>query len=111
MAPEYEKVYEYYTETVKRKDLVIARIEASDNDDISLRYGIFSFPRVVLFGPKDPRVKAVFDNKPRLLKFFTQWIDSEAPVIDVKEELTKKFIEEDAKADSTVVHVAKIGKI
>ncbi len=89
MAPEFEKVFDYYKETVKRDDLEIARIEASENDDISLRYGIFSFPRVILFGPNDQRIKAVFDNRPRLLKYFTQWIDQEAPVVQVKEEEKK----------------------
>jgi len=89
MAPEYEKVFEYYKETVKREDLEIARIEASENDDIALRYGIFSFPRVILFGPNDHRIKAVFDNRPRLLKYFTQWIDQEAPAVQVKEEEKK----------------------
>jgi thiol-disulfide isomerase/thioredoxin len=102
MAPEYEKVFDYYTETVKRNDLVIARIEASDNDDIALRYGIFSFPRVVLFGPGDPRIKAVFDNRPRMLKFFVQWLESEAPVIEVKQE-AKKFIEESKPSNSVKV--------
>jgi hypothetical protein len=89
MAPEFEKVFDYYRETVKRDDLEIARIEASENDDISLRYGIFSFPRVILFGPNDQRIKAVFDNQPRLLKYFTQWIDKEAPVVKVNKEQNK----------------------
>lgn len=85
MAPEFEKLYDHYKETAKRDDLEIARIEASENDDISLRYGIFSFPRVILFGPGDTRIRSVFDNRPRNLKYFTQWIDKEAPVNQVKE--------------------------
>ena len=96
MAADYEKLYVHFKSL--RKDVLIARIEASDNDDISLRYGIFSFPRVVLFGPDDPRIKAVFDGKPRTLQFFSEWINSETPVIQIKEEVEnnhKKFISEE----------------
>jgi len=95
MAPEYDRLYDHYIDL--RKDLIIARIEASENDDIALRYGIFSFPRVVMFGPNEPRIKTVFDGRPRMLQYFIQWIEHDAPKIENKEkkEEPKKMLEEE----------------
>ena len=117
MASDYEKLFTHFKSI--RKDLLISRIEASDNDDISLRYGVFSFPRVVLFFPGDLQIKAVFDGKPRSLHFFTEWIDSNLPAIQTKTETAnknKKFISEEHLEKKEIHSVltlknAKIGKI
>ena len=77
-----------------------------------MRYGIFSFPRVVLFIPNEERIKSVFDNRPRLLKFFTQWIDHEAPVVEIKEKVeSKKLLEDDTKASISASIGSVIGNI
>jgi len=91
MSPEYEKLVKHYEE---RKDLIIARIEASENDDIALRYGIHSFPRVVLYSPGDIRITSVFDA-PRVLKFFVEWIDNDAPIKgEVKDKPKEEFMKD-----------------
>jgi thiol-disulfide isomerase/thioredoxin len=87
MAPEYEKLFEL----VKgREDLIIARIEGSINEEISSKYGIFSFPLVVLYKPNDLHVQAVFQEQ-RVATLMKSWIDTNAPPL-VKPEEPKKII-------------------
>ena len=67
----------------KRDDIIIARIEASINEQISMRYGIYSFPMVVLFFPKDQHVHALFQGK-RVADMFDMWIQANAPALPKK---------------------------
>jgi thiol-disulfide isomerase/thioredoxin len=89
MAPEYDKLFDIYKE--KRTDLVIARLEGSINEQISMRYGIFSFPLVALFVPGDKHVKAVFQGQ-RVAQTIGAWIDNNAPELEKTVEEKKEVI-------------------
>jgi len=91
MSPEYEKVVDYYAG--KRDDIVIARIECGDNDEIALQYEITSYPQVIMFKPNSKKIKSKF-TKSRNLSNFVEWIEKYAPrteitVIEPKTEIDK----------------------
>ncbi len=81
MSPEYEKLFDMYKE--KRSDIVIARLEASINEEISMKYGIYSFPMVVIFHPNDLHVKDLFQGR-RVASVISEWIDKNSPMIENK---------------------------
>jgi hypothetical protein len=68
----------------KRTDVVIARLEGSLNEEISRKYGIYSFPMVTLFHPGDLHVRALFQNQ-RIASVMAQWIDQNAPKLTQEE--------------------------
>lgn len=76
MAPEYDKLFEIYKDT--RKDLIIARLEGSINEEVSNKYGIYSFPMIVLYKPNDLHGQAVFQGN-RVANSMKIWIDSNIP--------------------------------
>ena len=86
MAPEYDKLFDMYKDV--RKDLVIARLEGSVNEDISNKYGIYSFPIIVLFKPNDLHGQGVFQGN-RVANFMKIWIDSNIPEVANIEEQKK----------------------
>jgi hypothetical protein len=58
--------------------VLITRIEAEDNESIAVFFGIYSFPRFVLFGPNDSGVIAAeFSKSDRSLDELTKWIEKE----------------------------------
>ncbi len=85
MAPEYDKLFDMFQGN--RDDVVIARIEGSINEDISNKYGVYSFPLVVLFKPNDLHVTAVFQGQ-RVASVMKAWVDDNAP--QMKQEQPKK---------------------
>jgi hypothetical protein len=91
MAPEYEKLFDIY-DSGKRKDVVIARLEAGSNEFISRRYGISSFPMVLLFSPNKSDVTAVFRGR-RVAFEMSAWIEHHAPAITKIVEAPKKHKE------------------
>lgn len=76
MSPEYDKLQENLLES--RKDVLIARLEGSINEDISLLYEISSFPKIVLFEPGSTDIKANFRGN-RVAKLMEKWISVIAP--------------------------------
>lgn len=78
MAPEYDKLAEEYK--TKRDDVLIARLEGSLNEDISMIYEIFSFPRVIMFFPGSIDIKNAFRGQ-RVASIIDSWIDTNAPRI------------------------------
>ncbi len=51
---------------------MITRIEAEENESIAVFFGIYSFPRFVIFRPNDNNVIAAeFNNKDRNLATLT----------------------------------------
>jgi len=88
MAPEYEKLVEVMKD--KREDVIIARLEGSINEDISIIYEIFSFPKIVLFYPGSVDVRSSFRGQ-RLATVMQAWIDKNAPKI----EKNLKYLSED----------------
>jgi thiol-disulfide isomerase/thioredoxin len=104
MAPEYDKLFDYYSE--KRNDVVISRIEASINEDISFKYGIFSFPIVVIFRPGETNIGDVFKGQ-RVMTVMAEWIDKNSPT--KKEELkSKQETIDENKLDQNMIIKAKI---
>jgi len=51
MSPQYEKLHDYYQN--KREDLIIARVECSENEYLALQYKIPSYPTVAMFYPQN----------------------------------------------------------
>lgn len=79
MTPEYEKLWDMYqTKDKKRDDLVISRIEGSINNDISVKYGVSSFPMIILLHPNDLYVKSIFQGQ-RTANEMHKWIESNTP--------------------------------
>ena len=78
MSPEYEKLFDIYNNG-KRKDVVIARLEAGANEELARRYGISSFPMVLLFSPKKTDVTAIFRGR-RVAFEMSAWIEHNAPL-------------------------------
>lgn len=73
ISPEYEKVIE---EIKSRKDIILARLEGSEeNTDILLKYGIGSFPQVVLFYPRDDDIYSVLHSHDRKKEAILKWIN------------------------------------
>jgi hypothetical protein len=77
MAPEYDKLVELFKGS--RDDIVVARIEGSINEDISNKYGVYSFPLVVLFKPNDLHVQGVFQGQ-RVAPVMKAWVEANAPL-------------------------------
>ena len=73
ISPEYEKVIE---EIKSRNDIVIARLEGSDeNKEMLFKYGIGSFPQVVLFYPNDNDIYSVLHSHDRTKDSILKWIN------------------------------------
>jgi hypothetical protein len=81
MAPEYDLFHENLLKS--RDDVIVARLEGSINEDISMIYEIFSFPKIVLFEPNSPDIKANFSGK-RVADVMEKWIEKVAPKIEKK---------------------------
>jgi len=89
MHAEYDKLAEHYS---KRADVVIARIECSD-DEIAMQYGITMYPQIKMFGPGSTKILAKFSsNTPRKLNQFVQWVDKYIPKTELKVEPAKTEI-------------------
>jgi thiol-disulfide isomerase/thioredoxin len=88
MAPEYEKLFDLINGN--REDIIVARIEGSINEEISAKYGIYSFPLLVLYKPNDLHAQAVFQEQ-RIAPLMKAWIDNNAPplVVAKKQIITK----------------------
>jgi len=82
MAPQYEVLYSNMKGV--RKDVIIARIDAEENSTIAYRYGIFSFPVVGFFAPKDKRLRSIHRGQ-RIATDLSNWINALAPFIEVEE--------------------------
>ena len=76
MSPEYDKLVKIFKK--KRPDILIARLDASINEDVSTIYDISSFPRVVLFHPGSQEIKSVFRGQ-RTAEIMTQYLEEHCP--------------------------------
>ena len=105
MAPEYEKLFDMYN-SGKRKDIVIARLEAGSNEEIARHYGITSFPMLLLFSPHKKDVTAVFRGR-RVAFEISAWIEHHAPivtkVVEAEEKKKEKTDEKDKLLDAELV--------
>jgi len=108
MFPEYEKLFNYYNNNnTKRNDIIIARVDANKADVIALKYGIYQFPLIVMFYPKNKKIMDVFQGK-RIFDFMKMWIEQRCPKIDINDNNEenkenkgdKKYNEEELKINS-----------
>lgn len=101
MAPEYEKLVDIIKE--KREDVIVARLDGTVNEDISIIYEIFSFPKVVLFYPGSVDIRSNFRGQ-RMSSVMLKWIEQNAPKIEKKLE----YLEEPKKEtkDEIAIKVA-----
>lgn len=83
MAPEFEKLHDIYQE--KRDDLVIARLEGNQNEDIIMKYNIFSFPMLILFRPAEKNIGSLFQGQ-RKADVMSGWLEENCPKIEKKKE-------------------------
>jgi len=67
----------------KREDVLIARLEGGANEDITMIYEIFSFPKVVLFYPGSVDIRSSFRGQ-RIAQVMQAWIEQNAPKIEKK---------------------------
>lgn len=94
MSPEYDKLAEMYN--VKRDDIIIARLEGSINEDISVIYEIHSFPRIVMFYPGSVDIKSTFRGQ-RIAPVMDNWIEVNAPRLEKKLKILDKESEKQEK--------------
>jgi thiol-disulfide isomerase/thioredoxin len=91
-SPVYDKFFKKMKK--KRKDFIVARIDAEENIEISLEYGIRSYPKVVIFYPGSIELKAYF-TYPRTLEKLFDWVDEHAPINGkTKDEEVLNFMED-----------------
>lgn len=76
-SPIYEKFYKKIKK--KRKDILIARLEGEENEEISYEYGIRSYPKVAIFYPGSLEIKAFFTQS-RTLENLMAWVEEHAPL-------------------------------
>lgn len=67
----------------KREDVLIARLEGGMNEDITMIYEIFSFPKVVLFYPGSVDIRSNFRGQ-RIAPVMQAWIEQNAPRLEKK---------------------------
>jgi hypothetical protein len=84
MSPQYEKLHDYYQN--KREDLIIARVECSENEYLALQYNIPSYPTVAMFYPHDTKIIKKFSDE-RKVDRFVAWIEKYAPKLEIKKEI------------------------
>lgn len=106
MAPEYDKLVDLVKEK-KRDDVVIARLEGSINEDISMIYEIFSFPRIVMFFPGSVDIRSNFRGQ-RVVQALFGWVEQNAQKIE-KQKL--KMLESDEAQPKSAVKAALDDKI
>ena len=104
MFPEYEKLVNYYNNNnskTKRDDIIIGRVDANKADVIAIKYGIYQFPLIVMFYPKNKKILNVFQGK-RTFDLMKMWIEQRCPKINIndnnvenKEKENKKNINEE----------------
>jgi len=110
MAPEYDLFHENLLKD--RDDILVARLEGSINEDISMIYEIFSFPKIVIFEPNSVDMKANFSGK-RTAATMEKWIEKVAPKIEkknkkeTKEEKIVEKVEEKEKENTKKVKNVK----
>lgn len=103
MAPEYDKLVDIVKE--KREDVIIARLEGSLNEDISLIFEIFSFPKIVMFYPGSVDIRSNFRGQRMASVLFT-WIEQNAPKLE-KQNL-KMLQDENTNNSASLDEVEKI---
>jgi len=108
MAPEYDKLVDLIKE--KRQDVVIARLEGSINEEISMIYEMFSFPRVVLFHPEAVEIKSEFRGK-RISQVLFNWIEQMAPTIKIEKQNLKMLQDNKPEANAAIALEEQILKI
>lgn len=108
LSPEYEKVIDELKS--KNSDIVVARLEGEDNNkSLLLKYGIDSFPQVVLFYPGDSDIGSILHSHDRNVRSIINWIEivsdisssddflnnSKGKEINLKHEIVKEVVKED----------------
>lgn len=81
MSPEYDKLVDIMKE--KRDDVLVARLEGGMNEDITMIYEIFSFPKIVLFYPGSVDIRSSFRGQ-RIAPVMQAWIEQNAPRLEKK---------------------------
>jgi len=92
MSPEYDKLVDTMKE--KRDDVLVARLEGGMNEDITMIYEIFSFPKVALFYPGSVDIRSSFRGQ-RVAPVMQAWIEQNAPRVEKK----LKYLENENKQD------------
>lgn len=87
MAPEYERFHEEYLQ--KRPDVVISRIDGEENQEILYRYGVGSFPTIVLFKPHERHISNVFRMQ-RVFAAFDIWMENTCPKLEIEVKLLEE---------------------
>lgn len=93
MAPEFDIFHENMTKN--RDDVIIGRVEGNINEDISMIYEVYSYPRIVIFEPNSVDVKADYTGR-RTASAMENWMEKVAPIIKINknEEKIKEKKEE-----------------
>jgi thiol-disulfide isomerase/thioredoxin len=98
MAPEYEKIVDLLK---KRKDVIVARLDGGTHEDVVVKYGIYSFPVVVLFEPGSVNGIAVYQGE-RKVNLMSKWVEINAPPLDEAKPSTNTTVTTKTASDSKV---------
>lgn len=79
LAPAYDELVDYIEQSSKAGEVIIARIESNSNQQISMMYGVYSFPTIVYYNPNDKRPVSVYQGD-RVLKGLWFWVYRNLPV-------------------------------
>jgi len=98
MNGEWDKLAEHYmVDDAKRKDVIIAKMDGSVEKAIATRYGITTFPAVVIFKKGEIFPTDRFNNQ-RTFEIFKSWIEQQAGV-EVILKPTESELEKDEKTE------------
>ena len=74
MFQQYEDLREMYNgENPKRRDVLIAKINGNSQEEITQRYGVYSYPTIVHFAPDKRDFDSIFQNY-RTKDHMSEWI-------------------------------------
>jgi len=108
LAPIYDDVVDHLKTKGMSERVLIARIEANSNQEISMMYGVYSFPTIVLFGTHDVRPKAVYEGE-RSVKGFWFWLNKNMTPIKRSERYAQK--KEQSKKDGQMNIVKTVQQV
>jgi hypothetical protein len=100
MAPEYDLLHDNLQKN--RDDVIVARLEGSINEDISMIYEVSSFPKIVVFKPNSVEIRANFIGK-RTAEQMEKWIEKVAPKIEktnIQADKGEKFVKKEENSNN-----------
>mmetsp|Transcript_11339 Transcript_11339/g.11655 ORF Transcript_11339/g.11655 Transcript_11339/m.11655 type:complete len:319 (+) Transcript_11339:21-977(+) len=109
MAPDFELLIEEMA--TKRDDIIIARLEGNSSPDITMNFGINSFPTLILFEPHNKDFFVIYNERNRNKDTMASFLENYAEKIEEdfisteKEEAEQAFLKQIPSSEDTINEV------